>query len=58
MYAAILSRLSLEEGLSDGLHLSPAGNRLLYDLLEPLMHKRVGNRDEMFPSWRDMEVGR
>ena len=46
--------MTLEEGLSDGLHLSPAGNRLLYDLLEPLMHERVGHMDDRFPNWRDM----
>ena len=55
LYAAIEEGpVTLEEGLSDGLHLSPAGNRLLYDLLEPLMHERVGHMDDRFPNWRDM----
>ena len=55
LYDEMMSRLSLEDGLSDGLHLSKSGNRLLYDLLEPLIEERVGQLGTMFPEWREMD---
>merc|ERR1711874_338022 len=55
LYDAIMSRLSLEEGLSDGPHLSKSGNKLLYELLEPLLEERLSHLDIRFPDWKEMD---
>ena len=57
LFNEMMSRtaLSLDDALEDGLHLSKEGNKLLYDLLEPIIHNRTKHLDIMFPDFRQMD---
>jgi len=46
-----LEEKDLRRHLSDGLHLSKAGNLVLASLLKPVLEKRLEGSEKVFPNW-------
>lgn len=54
LFFILCSKPELKQYFTDGLHLSPAGNRVLADALLPLLESRVKTTEPVFPYWRDI----
>lgn len=56
LYSEVEQKENLQQYLSDGLHMSKAGNALLASLMKPVLEKKLAGVKEVFPNWKDASV--
>lgn len=56
LYTEMMKAEDFSGYLNDGLHLSPLGSRLLFDLLNPIVEKLTSDLPQVCPYWADVDA--